>query len=483
MCSQDFHDERWSKDESLEESYDEEDVGMFDDLDDEMDFVDEEEEEDYSASQDAYEPNLNGESSKSSTGFGSPSFDSSHMPSSAGVPYKNKTFTSNNAEIEEQFSQEEMDKMKERVLFELNVKRRRSPEHWASPELQELIKNLKFFPDQELNRLMSKLLLTLSFYNQAVSASIVAFFGPDNFKEYYLPNSIESRQSHANKPPLPKFRLFHLFWRNINGTQTIKTFKTIIIITNFHLRRMPPGYYDGNLQKPYKNASETNPSTKSKIMTGRPSNLNRSLPEKDSKDVKNSSLKTQYQTRQPVSLDDGGNAYFVAMTGQKYFVNNPDIQITFEEFFKPSRLLCMKARAYAILKKCEAKNAPIPQPMKYAPEAMNKMTNLSYFPDEKLNQLMSQVMFIDHSIYKMVQITSNVFWSDEERAGSIVPYRLPYSRLTHPPIIGHEFYYEFWDNMISFRSEEDRKKIFEYAICNMNKFRLKEPNSEETNDS
>lgn len=500
----------WDENSLEEEIYDYEE---YEDGMDEMEYEDDDEEEDpFLDSQEPYEsPSNTGESSKSSTGFGSPSHESPAItPSSSAIVFNTKA--TNAAAISgvnsEEFTDEEMNQMKERIMFELNVKRRRSPVHWASPELQDLIKRLNFFKDRELNQLMSKMLLTLSFYNQVVSASIVVFFGVEAFQHFYLPNSIGHRQSHANKPPLPKYKLFHLFWQNINGPESSKTFKTIIIITNFHLRRMPVGAYDGNLQKAYKSTVEGNSVAKGKAISRQALNLqslkrlkhNLTSPPKlsslskkqctasgtknssggnsaaSSTSSSNSPAKSPYQTRQPVCLDEGGNAYFVALTGQKYFVNNPNQRTTFEEFFKASRLLCMKARAYSILKEC----SPIVQPMKYAPEAMEKTANLSYFPDEELNKLMSKVMFIDHSIYKMVQITCNVFWCDEERNTSIVPYRLPYLRLTHPAIVGHEFYYEFWDHIISFSTNEERKKLFEYAICNMNKFRTKEPNSDET---
>lgn len=455
--------------------------------DEEMEYV---YDEDYSNSQDEYGSLLQtGESSKSSSGgFSSPSSGSNNITASSSAitysPFSSKCTSSDS----EEFTEDEMKQMKERIKFELNVRRRRSPTHWASSELQEYISRLNFFKDSELNQLMSKMLLSLSFYNQVVSASIVVFFGVEAFHQYYLPNSIDSRQAHANKPPLPKYKLFHQFWRNINGSNPSKTFKTIIIITNFHLRRMPIGGYDGNLQKAYKSTSDGTPapsclkkplprvemSGKKLKITTSPSTGASTGGGKMSKSSQQSNPKLQYQTRQPVFFDDGGNAFFVAQTGQKYFVNNPNQEVSYDKFFRPSRLLCMKARAMCILKENDCRGGPPVQRMKYAPESMEKMANLTYFPDEDLNKLMSQIMFLDHSIYKMVQIVSNVFWCDDERNTSIVPYRLPYLRLTHPPIIGHEFYYEFWDLILGFSRNDERKKIFEYAICNMNKFRLKE---------
>lgn len=152
-------------------------------------------------------------------------------------------------------------------------------------------------------------------------------------------------------------------------------------------------------------------------------------------------------------------------------ISSPSLSSTSEEFFTSSRLIFMKARAYYILRSAEINPYTCPASpgvFQIAPDMSEAAANVSYFPDEVLNHLMSKVLFIYPTITNIVSATAFVFWSRDE----LNTYKLPlkfqarHQNSKKPIIPGQEDYFKFWDTVFNFSPSTDRAIKLENAIKN-----------------
>lgn len=437
------------------------------------------------------------------------------------VPIENRTSFSS----PDFFTQEEMDQIKERLRTELSFERIDNCPHWASRNTQNRIRQLNFFPDSDLNSRLSELLLKIHSYRTVIFSTMVVFYGHESFKKFYLPRHIETvKNSTALKPPLPKYKLFHEFWHSVHGPgATPLKFKRLLTTGNYHLKRVPDGKWKGSVVSAsyaVKAAAKSKqrvlinkikqrckltraPNVQYSVQRHQVSTSNNSIPKltplSPSKQwpVPSTSGRDPFFLPQLVPLtdspssqtnsnsnsnsfiaetgdylhDENGNTYIRSKNGNRLYVYiESSINISFDQFFQPTRLLLMKVRAWTILHRSafhllNQDLMTLPKRMKYAPEATNKILNLNYFPDAKLNELMIRILFADHSITRQVKWTAAVFWSEQELAGSaMIPGVMPFIRIHHEPIIGYFYFHQFWDFIFGSSKSEERRRTLRSAI-------------------
>ena len=152
-------------------------------------------------------------------------------------------------------------------------------------------------------------------------------------------------------------------------------------------------------------------------------------------------------------------------------ISSPSLSSTSEEFLSPSRLIFMKARAYYILKSADINPSDCTSPpgvFQIAPDMSEAAANVSYFPDQVLNHLMSKVLFIYPTITNVVSATASVFWSRDELHSYKLPlkFQARHQHSKKPIIPGQEDYFKFWDTVFNFSLSNDRAIKLENAIKN-----------------
>ena len=152
-----------------------------------------------------------------------------------------------------------------------------------------------------------------------------------------------------------------------------------------------------------------------------------------------------------------------------------------DTFLTPCRLLFMKTRAYYIIKRAgfnpnEAFTATGLFPI--APEMTDAAANVSFFPDDTLNRLMSKLLFIYPTITNIVSATAFAFWCKEELHSYKLPlkFQARHQNTKKPIIPGQESFFRFWDTIFSFSTSYDRVIKLENAIKNF-RYALVQPAS------
>ena len=423
-------------------------------------------------------------------------------------------------------SPQELADLKERLTLELSFRHdENETNHWASnsPGIMNRIRKLDFFPSPELNLQMTKLLLKIKSHRSIVFSTMVVFYGTQSFKTYYLPCQIElTKNNTALKPPFPKYKTYHYFWQRIHGNEAPPTrFKRLIMSGNYLLRRIPNSIgWKGKLtnkltsSKPSSKHSSSH-SKKSSLVhkfKHRPlirsqgtssssfsSSLSSSVPKLIPLDSSNQTADNNFSSHSSNGIngsysvpplaplnrsasdlasvndeflrDEKGNAFVFGKNGKRlYTYIDSLITISYDEFFKASRLICMKARIYSILQRV-APHAlkrdliEMATPMKYAPEAKKRILNLSYFPDHTLNDLTKRLLFSEHSICKQVKWSASIFWSEEElNTSAWIPSIMPFSRIHHEPLYGYVYFHQLWNYVLGVSNSEDRRRTLRSAI-------------------
>lgn len=424
------------------------------------------------------------------------------------------------------FTSEELAQIKARLDLELSFDHNDfNSVPWATSSTKQRIKQLNFFPDAELNSKMSQLLLKIHPYRTVVFSTMVVFYGLESYKSYYLPSQLDVlKNTTALKPPLPKYKLFHLFWQKIHGPGAAPLrFKRLVMTANYHLKRVPDGGWKGTIAAAHASVKHSLHLVKSPVKCTQ-KNFIRKIKQTKSTAASNveylhhhrhnsggdsvpkliplsqwcnvsaqknivASNRSEYCAPQLVSLtespslnsfspetgdylrDVNGNAYIHSRNGNRLYIHVESlVNLSYDEFFKASRLIYMKARAYTLIRKVSPSNLTqdihsLVSPMKYAPESTNKILHLSYFPDAKLNELITRLLFSEHSICKMVKWTASIFWCEEELKGTaLIPSVVPFSRIHHEPLTGYLFFHQFWDIILGTRTSEERRKTLRSAI-------------------
>lgn len=421
------------------------------------------------------------------------------------------------------FSSQELSEIKQRLELELTFRHDENEiTHWASPSMLNRIRKLDFFPLPEMNHLMTKLLLKIKSHRSIIFSTMVVFYGTPAFKIYYLPCQIElTKHTTALKPPFPKYKTYHYFWRCVHGSEPAPArFKRLIMSGNYLLRRVPnsigwKGKLTSKLTSLKPTAKHSSHSKKSALIhklkhrplvrtqtntssfNNAPSSSSSSVPklipldcnypQADSSFSSHSSnsFNGSYTVPQLVSLnryadepandeylrDEKGNTFVYGKNGKRlYTYTESSMNISYDEFFKASRLICMKARAYSILSRfaphaMKRDLLEMAAPMKFAPEAKKRMLSLAYFPDHTLNDLIKRLLFSENSICKQVKWSASIFWSEDEiNSGAWIPSIMPYTRIHHEPLVGYVFFHQFWDYVLGVANSEDRRRTLRSAI-------------------
>ena len=124
---------------------------------------------------------------------------------------------------DDQFTAEEIETMKRRLSLVSTWPSIGYTNWLAKPNA---LSTLNFFHDDQLNVQM-RLLLSKASFRSAVILSIFIFFGNESFDTYYLPNDREYQFSGGNlikdRPPQPKFKLFHRFWQTLGLKNNLRS--------------------------------------------------------------------------------------------------------------------------------------------------------------------------------------------------------------------------------------------------------------------
>lgn len=138
--------------------------------------------------------------------------------------------------------------------------------------------------------------------------------------------------------------------------------------------------------------------------------------------------------------------------------------------FTACQLIFMKIRAYDIIRRAgQDPNSPLDTSEKFqiAPEKTTAAANVSFFPDETLNRLMSKVLFLYPTITNIVSATAFVFWSETELRQHTVPMKRNSKHQNNKKKIipNYKTFFDFWDTIFNI-SSEDRATKLENAIKN-----------------
>ena len=140
-------------------------------------------------------------------------------------------------------------------------------------------------------------------------------------------------------------------------------------------------------------------------------------------------------------------------------------------FLISARILCMKIRAYYILK--DYGISPFDEPSSGILTGQNKndltpnASKLSFFPDEILNGLMTKVLSVDVEFERLVLSTICVFWHVDELEKRKLPREYPYDGGSGCPIVpGCDVFFNFWDVIYDYSTSSDRERRLKRAIKN-----------------
>ena len=391
------------------------------------------------------------------------------------------------------FSSEEIRKMKEKVQFELNRDRRQKEgDCMKSPFIQNQLKSISFFPDPELNRMMSKLLRKLQYVKEAIRVTMYIFFDIEKFKEYYVPSPSGPSGISSNKP-FPKYERFHAFWLSIhcNESSFCAKYTKGLIDANSNFRKLALNNleYTGYVSHRTNCYISESSRAKSNVTPDQNKNNLRNLKGKlrsqddvlSSKRFKlslpsSSSSKSQCSTserRVDIIYDANGFAYINSVTGGKrWYVRDPSRPpLTSNEFYTSSRLLLMKGRALYLWnhlrdKLLESQEVPW---FSGSSDVLYRLQNLNHFPDHDLNQLVKQLINHNITLVKVIKITVSVFFSSAELSKAAVPLSSTFQRVLRPPVPGYELFHEFWNYLYDIQNSRERRRRFEGSFGEVNR--------------
>lgn len=387
-----------------------------------------------------------------------------------------------------EFSPEEISKMKEKVIFELGRGRRhKEGDCLRSSFIQSQLKNINFFPDPELNKLMSKLLRRLHYVKEAIRVTMYIFFDLELFKEYYVPSATGPSGISSHKP-FPKYKRFHAFWLSIHCNESS------------FLAKYTKGLIDGNstLRKHAVNGIEytgfvRHHSSAKELQAGRTkvdqSGVGAKRKSKHHSDASffppSKRFKISVPSTQPESgtnekkmdviYDSNGFAYVNSISqGKRWYVRDPKKPpMTASEFYTPGRLLLMKVRAHYLWTQLKGKMLDPRELPWFSGTAMSsvktRIQNLDYFSDDCLNQLVKQLLQTNITLVKAIKLTVSVFFSSVELSKAAVPISSTFHRALRPPINGYELFHEFWNYLFDIWNSRERKKRFEGSFGEVNR--------------
>lgn len=393
----------------------------------------------------------------------------------------------NYSQAEYEFEPEELVQMKEKTLFELRRERRQKQgDVMKSPFIQAQLKNIRFFPDPTLNRLMSRLLQRLHYVKEALRVTMYIFFDVAMFKEYYVP-SPSGPSGISNNKPFPKYERFHAFWSSIhcNDTAFCAKYTKGCIDANSNYRKiaLTGGEYTGYVSH-RSNATSSFEVTKSSPIDAKGDTLpqKRSILEAPSsskryqitlsptaKSSKSSCNPQRTLVANQVNHDSNGHAFFRTSDGDTCYTKDPkSLPITADRFYNASRLLLMKARAQHIWVSIKTKLLESRDLCWFSGASMadvaDKVENFNHFPDAYLNQLMKKLINHNISLTKVVKITIYVFYSAQELTKESIPPSLTFERVSRPPVLGYELFHEFWNYLYDTNRSSERRKRFDSAF-------------------
>lgn len=390
------------------------------------------------------------------------------------------------------FTPEELYKMKEKVKFELSRDRRhKEGDCMKSRFIQEKIKKLNFFPDPELNRLMTRLLLRLQYVKEAIRVTMYIFFDIDMFKEYYVPSS-NGPSGISSFKPFPNYSRYHAFWQSIhcNDSDFLAKYTKGLIDGNSNFRKhainelqytgyvshRTKGYAEAvsaRIKSSGKNA-KANSTGKSKSRDGRKGNAPSSKRFKLS--IYNAAISKSINDvkANSIAYDNNGFAYILNSGGNRWYVKDPKVPpLTYNNFFTASRILLMKGRAYYLWSNLEDKLLRSTDVCWFSGECMSdvalKVEHMDYFPDQLLNQLVKHLIFKDITLVKAIKITIGIFFSSVELTKAAVPSSSSFKRVLRPPVAGYEIFHEFWNHMYRIWNSDDRRRRFEGSFAEVNR--------------